>query len=149
MLFLQLELLLFQVDLLLSLFRPKVCSVRSLFQYLLKLFLVPILLDLHSQSIHVGDIILLLEHKIMLSDDVLLLFLPSELFSFEISDVFHFFAFLFESFVCLIIDFLQVLNVLLALSLSVIINLKWSLRSHEIWISIMVKRPRDLFSTEC
>lgn len=149
MLFLQLEFLLLQVDLLLCLFRPKVCSVRSLFQYLLKLFLVPILLDLHSQSIHVGDIILLLEHKIMLSDDVLLLFLPSELFSFEISDVFHFFAFLFESFVCLIIDFLQVLNVLLALSLSVIIYLKWSLRSHEIRISIMVKRPRDLFSTEC
>jgi hypothetical protein len=82
----------------------------------------------------------------MLGDDVLLFLLPSELFSFEVADVFHFFTFLFETLVCLLIDFLEVLNVLLALSLRMVINLKWPLRPHEVRIGIMVVRVRDLFS---
>ena len=125
------------------------CLHWNLVLYLLNLPLLSILLNLLSESIFVCNIILLFQQLIMLGDDVLLFLLPSELFSFEIANIFDFFAFLFETLVCLLIDFLEVLNVLLALSLCMIINLKWSLGSQEVRICIMVICTRDLFSTEC
>lgn len=74
----------------------------------------------------------------MICDDVLLLFLPPKLFFFKVSYVFDFFAFTHESLMSLAVDFLKILNILLALGLSMVINLERTLRPHEIWVSIAV-----------
>ena len=63
----------------------------------------------------------------MLGDDILLLFLPSKLFPFEITDFLHFFTFLYKTVVGLLVDFLKVRNVLLALGGSVVVYLVGSL----------------------
>lgn len=84
----------------------------------------------------------------MFSDDVLLLFLPSKLFPFEISDFLHFFTFLYKTVVGLLVDFLQVWNVLLTFRSCVVVYLVRSLWSEEVWVSAVVIVARDLFSVQ-
>lgn len=101
--------------------------VEHSIKVLLLLLSHSILLDLLLKSIEVGEIILFLHHMIMLSDDILLLFLPPKLLSFEVANIFRFFALLFEPLMCLIVDILQVLDVLLALGLGMVVHLEGSL----------------------
>ena len=49
---------------------------------------------------------------------------------------------------CKIINFLDIVNILFALVLSVVINLERSLRSHEVWISLRVVVGRNLLPVE-
>lgn len=82
----------------------------------------------------------------MASNDVLFLLLPTELLSFEVPDVFDLLALLPESLMSLVINLLQILDVLLALGLSMVIHLEGSLGSHEVRVRIMVVSPRDLLT---
>lgn len=47
-----------------------------------------------------------------------------------------------------VVDFLQVLNVLLALLLGMIVDLEWPLRPHEVWVGLRVVAARNLLSIE-
>jgi hypothetical protein len=101
-------------------------------------FPFPISLNLDGQCIHISDVVLLLHSQVVAGDDVLFLFLPTELLSFEITDVFRFFALLLEPLVSLVIYFLQVLNVLLAFSLGMVIHFEWTLGTHEVGVGLIV-----------
>ena len=72
----------------------------------------------------------------MYGNQILLLLLPIELFAFKLARIFDFLAFFLESLVGHIVNFLNVMDVLLSFMLSMIINLKRPLRSHKIRISL-------------
>ena len=74
----------------------------------------------------------------MCGNDILLLFLPSKLFPFKITDLLHLFAFLYKTVMSLFIDLLKVGNVLLALGSSMIVDFVRSLRSEEVWVSAVM-----------
>lgn len=97
-----------------------------------------VLLDLLSQSGHIGHVILFLQLLVVRSDNVLFLFLPTELLSLELLRVFHFFALLLESFIGLAIDFLQIGDVLLSFGFSVVVNFERALGSQKIRVSVIV-----------
>ena len=99
---------------------------------------LPILHDLLRELFLILLIILFFEVLIVRSNYVLFLLLPPKLFFFEVSDVFYFLAFLHEAFVGLLVDFLKVLDVLLALGLGVVVHFERTLGPHEIWVSVMV-----------
>ena len=74
----------------------------------------------------------------MICNDVLLLFGPSKLFSFKFSYFLYFLTLFREPVMGLLINFLQVLDVLLSLSFGVIVYFEGSLRPQEVWIRIMM-----------
>ena len=84
----------------------------------------------------------------MFGDNILFSLLPSELFPFKLAKVLGFFAFFFKSVVGLSIDFLEILNELLSLRFSMIVNFEWALRSQEIWIGVIVVVSGYLLSIE-
>lgn len=63
----------------------------------------------------------------MHSNQVLLLFLPIELFTLEFARILYFLTFLLKSLMSKIVDFLDVMNILFSLMLRVIINLERAL----------------------
>jgi len=74
----------------------------------------------------------------VIRNDVLFLFAPPKLFSFKFSYFLYFLIFLCEPFVRLLIDFLQVMDVLLPLGFGVIVHFEGSLRPQEVWICVMM-----------
>lgn len=86
-------------------------------------------LDLLSQETQVGDVVFLFQLLVMLSDDVLLLLLPPELFPLKISNLLNFFAFLYKTVMGLFVDLLKVGNILLSFGGCVVVYFVWSLRS--------------------
>ena len=50
---------------------------------------------------------------------------------------------------CQIIDFIYILNKLLTFLLGMVVYFKRSLRSHEIWVSLVIVRRRNLLSIKC
>lgn len=99
---------------------------------------VPVTLDLLGKETQVLHIVLLFKLSLMYGNKVLLLFLPIKLFSFKLTGVFYLLAFFLESLVCQIIYFLNVMNVLLSLMLSVIVYFERTLRAHKVWIGLRV-----------
>ena len=91
------------------------------------------MLGKESQILH---IVLLLKFGLVNSDHVLLLFLPVELFTLKFTRILDLLAFLLESLVSKIINFLDIVNVLFALMLCMVVNLERSLRSHEVWVGL-------------
>lgn len=84
----------------------------------------------------------------MNSDDVLLVLLPSKLLPLELSALLYLLALGLESLMGHVVNFLQILNVLLAFLLSVVVHLEWSLRSHEVWVCLGVIAVRNLLSVQ-
>ena len=74
----------------------------------------------------------------MIRNDVLFLFAPPELFPFKFSYFLYFLIFFREPIVSLLIDFLQVMDVLLALGFSVIVHFEGPLRPQEVGIRVMM-----------
>lgn len=74
----------------------------------------------------------------MIRNDVLFLLAPSKLFSFEFSYFLYLFAFFLEPGVGLLIDFLEILDVLLPLRLRVVIYFEGPLRPQEVWVRVVV-----------
>lgn len=103
---LEADALLFQEKILLCLLWPKMSLVEDSFLVFHKLLLLPIAQNLLFKEFLVLNIILFLQQLIMVSDNILLLLLPPKLFFLEVSDIFDFFAFLYESIMCLVIDLL-------------------------------------------
>lgn len=84
----------------------------------------------------------------MHSNQVLLLFLPIELFTLEFARILYFLTFLLKSLMSKIVDFLDVMNILFPLMLRVIINLERALWPHEVWICLRVVIGRYLLPIE-
>jgi hypothetical protein len=103
---LQLNPLLLEVQLLLGLLGPEVRLMKSFVLRLLNHPSLSILHHLHLHLLLVRYVILLFEHLVMTSNDVLFFLLPPKLLSFKVANVFHFIALLFESLVCLVVYFL-------------------------------------------
>ena len=77
---------------------------------------------------------------------VFFMFFPIKLLFFKFSRFFDFLTFLLKTHVSHIIDFINILNKLLSFLLSVVIYFKWTLRSHKIWISLVMIGGRNLLS---
>ena len=74
----------------------------------------------------------------MYSNQILFLFLPIKLFALKLTWILDLLALFLESLMGQIIDLLNIMNILFTFVLCMIINFEWSLRSHEIWVSLRV-----------
>ena len=81
-------------------------------------------------------------------DHVLLLFLPVELLTLEFTRIFNLLAFLLESLMGKIVNFLNIVYVLFALVLGMVINLERSLGSHEVWVCLGMIVRRNLLPVQ-
>ena len=140
--------LLLEVELLLGLLRPEVRLMKSFVLLSLNKPSLSILYHLQLNFLLVRYVILLFEHLVMAGDNVLLFLLPAELLSFKVANVFHFIALLLESLVRLVVNFLQVLNILLALGLRMVVYFERALRSHEVGVCIVVVSARDFLAAQ-
>ena len=84
----------------------------------------------------------------MYSYQFLLLLLPIKLFALKLTRIFDFLAFFLESLVGHVVNFLDIMDILFSFMLRMIINLKWPLWSHKIWIGLRVIICGNLFPVE-
>ena len=96
------------VDVLICFFWSEMRFIVLFFNNFTHLFSVPVILDLLGKEAQVSDVVFLLELLIMLCNYILLLLLPSELFSFKISNLLHFLALLYKTVMSLLVDLLQI-----------------------------------------
>ena len=85
----------------------------------------------------------------MHSDQVLFLFLPIKLLTLKFTRVLDLLALILETLVRQIVNFLDVVNILLALVLCMIIYFEGALRSHEVWICLGMIIGRYLLAIQC
>jgi len=89
--------------------------VELLVNQTLDLLLLSVLFNLLGQLRQVVQVVLSLHFHVMRSDDVLLLLLPVEFFSFKVSNLLYFLALLLKPDVSLVVDCLNILHEILAL----------------------------------
>ena len=111
--------------------------------------LVSIRLNLLGQELQVLHVVLFLELGLVHCNQVLFLFLPIKLLSLKLTRVLDLLALILEALVRQIVDFLDVVNVLLALVLCVIIYFEGALRSHEVRICLRMVIGRYLLTIQC
>ena len=90
-------------------------------------FPLSIALNLFCKESQVIHVILLSKLSLMHSDHILLLLLPIKLLAFNFPRVFNLLAFFLEALVRQIIDFLDVMHILLALMLCMVVDFEWTL----------------------
>lgn len=105
---------------------------------IMNLFLFSVILYLFGEESQVLQVVLFPELLLVNCNYILLLLLPSELFSLEFPRFFYLLALGLESLVGKVVGFLQVLNVLLTLQLGMVVDLEWSLRPHEVRVGLRV-----------
>ena len=110
---------------------------------------VTVRLDLLRKELHIIHIVLFLEFSLMNSDQILLLLLPVKLLTFKFTWVLDLLTLFLETLVRQVIDFLNIMHILLTLMLSMVVNLEWTLRSHEIWICLRMIICWNLLAIEC
>jgi len=101
-------------------------------------FTLSVSLDLFCKEPQVIHVILLFKLVFMHCDHVLFLLLPIKLLAFKFSCVLDLLALFLEALMRQVIDFLNVMDVLLAFVLGMVVDFEWALGSHEIWISLRV-----------
>ena len=122
--------------------------VKLLVNKPLNLLFLAVLFDLPGQLRQIVEVVLPLHFQIVRGDDILLFLLPVKLLSLKITDFLYFFALLFKPLVGLLIDCLDILHEVLALSLGVVVHLKRPLGPKEIGVGVVVILVGDVLAVQ-
>lgn len=137
-LFLIIHSLIFLVKKFICLLWSKMRFIVLFFNFFYMVFMLTVLFDLLSKETKVLQIIFSTKLSFVGGNHILFMLFPSKLFSFIFSWFFYFLTFLLKSKVSQVINIINILNILLPFLLSMVVYLERSLRSHEIWICLVV-----------
>lgn len=131
-----LESLVLLVQHLISFFGAEVRLIVKLFDVMGVGLSVTVALDLLGEEAEVVQIILLPKLRLMKCNHVLLLFLPVELLSLKFPRVLDLLAFFLEALMRHVVNFLDIVDILLALVLCMIVYFERALGAHEVGVGL-------------